>query len=158
MTPIHGNVSCSLCVQFDFIGLFFQVSRICDQFEASNIGRQNRAQVEKNYLEGNDIHLADRSPYKASRSQQIRMVLWRCAVTMLREPMLLRVRVIQVIVIGLLFGLIFFQQKMTSEGVQNINGLTYMFLMQMVRRLTTCSFVVKISFGLDVSVIVWLFV
>lgn len=52
---------------------------------------------------------------------------------MWREPMLLRVRLFQVIVIGLLFGLIFFQQKMTMEGVSNINGLMYMFQMQMVR-------------------------
>jgi ATP-binding cassette, subfamily G (WHITE), eye pigment precursor transporter len=51
---------------------------------------------------------------------------------MLREPMLFRVRIIQVIVIGILFGLIFYQQKMTNEGVMNINGLMYMFLMQMV--------------------------
>ena len=73
--------------------------------------------------------------YKASYWEQMQAVLWRSIITMRREPMLLRVRLVQVIVIGLIFGLIFLQQTNNMAGVQNINGLMYMFLMQMVIRI-----------------------
>ncbi|OQV23731.1 Protein white [Hypsibius exemplaris] len=108
-----------------------KVANICDKFEESDLGRMNVSLAEKSVVDGNDIHLEKRSPYKATWMQQMNAVFRRSIVTMWREPMLLRLRIIQCIVLGLLFGLIFFQQKMTNEGVQNLNGLVYMFLMQM---------------------------
>lgn len=43
----------------------------------------------------------NRSPYKASWWTQFRAVLWRSWISLIKEPMVIRVRIIQTVVSGI---------------------------------------------------------
>lgn len=107
---------------------------ICDTFAQTRSNIAVIAEARKLSAEAGENELVHsiRSPYKATWIEQTGAVLWRTGAVMWREPMLFRVRLFQVIALGLMFGLIYHKAKMTNEGVMNINGLIYMFLMQMV--------------------------
>ncbi|CAL1279820.1 unnamed protein product [Larinioides sclopetarius] len=67
--------------------------------------------------------------YKASWCSQFRTVFWRSWISLVRDPMVFKVRLIQSIVIALLLGLVFFQQKLNDKGIMNINGAIFLVLM-----------------------------
>ncbi|XP_055342361.1 protein white-like [Paramacrobiotus metropolitanus] len=110
-----------------------QVRYICDQFALTERHQTMTSEAHQLIQDAQDTgeKKSKMGTYKASWLEQMRAVLWRARTTMKREPMLFRVRVIQSIVVGLMFGFIYYRQDMTSEGVMNINGILYMFLMQM---------------------------
>lgn len=98
-----------------------QADEICDKFAVSDLGISMKNRVDElmpnstansNRDAGSARYMKHmgRVTYKASYWEQMQAVLWRSVITMRREPMLLRVRLIQVVVIGLIFGLIFLQQ------------------------------------------------
>ncbi|KAF8791853.1 Protein white like protein [Argiope bruennichi] len=67
--------------------------------------------------------------YKASWCTQFRTVFWRSWISLMRDPMVFKVRLAQSIVIALLLGLVFFNQKLTDKGIMNINGAIFLVLM-----------------------------
>ncbi|KAJ8722907.1 hypothetical protein PYW07_004087 [Mythimna separata] len=74
---------------------------------------------------------ARRSPYKASWCAQFRAVLWRSWLSVTKEPMLIKVRFLQTIMVSILIGVIYFGQSLDQDGVMNINGAIFMFLTNM---------------------------
>ncbi|KAK7076882.1 ABC-2 type transporter, partial [Halocaridina rubra] len=72
-----------------------------------------------------------KSPYKASWWSQFRNVLWRSWLEVIREPMLIKVRFVQVMAIALLIGMIYWGQQLNQEGITNINGALFLFLTNM---------------------------
>ncbi|XP_049866741.1 protein white isoform X1 [Pectinophora gossypiella] len=74
---------------------------------------------------------ARRSPYKASWCAQFRAVLWRSWLSVTKEPMLIKVRFLQTIMVSILIGVIYFGQHLDQDGVMNINGAIFMFLTNM---------------------------
>ncbi|KAJ0180331.1 hypothetical protein K1T71_003735 [Dendrolimus kikuchii] len=72
-----------------------------------------------------------RSPYKASWCAQFRAVLWRSWLSVTKEPMLIKVRFLQTVMVSILMGVIYFGQNLDQDGVMNINGAIFMFLTNM---------------------------
>lgn len=113
------------------------IDLICDQFESSDVGvkltleASTLAKTEWNYDEiwtGMDM---GRTPYKAGWCAQFRAVLWRSWLSVMKEPMLIKVRLLQTIMVAFLIGLIYFGQELTEDGVMNINGALFIFLTNM---------------------------
>ncbi|KAK4320583.1 hypothetical protein Pmani_008587 [Petrolisthes manimaculis] len=115
------------------------ITMICDEYEKSEEGISVLKAVAENSkeTEGQEGYnsLADvevrKSPYKASWWTQFRNVLWRSWLEVVREPMLIKVRFLQVLIIALLIGTIYFGQQLTQEGITNINGALFLFLTNM---------------------------
>ncbi|XP_071526746.1 protein white isoform X2 [Panulirus ornatus] len=114
------------------------ITMICDEFIKSEEGinieravRENSKEVEpEGYDSQSDVEVR-KSPYKASWCTQFRNVLWRSWLEVIREPMLIKVRFIQVMAIALLIGMIYWGQKLTQEGITNINGALFLLLTNM---------------------------
>ncbi|WAR21687.1 WHITE-like protein [Mya arenaria] len=78
-----------------------------------------------------DEAFSNTSRYEASIFTQFRAVFARSWKTMIREPMVMRVRVIQTVVLALLLGLIYLQVDNDQEGVMNVNGVLFLVLTNM---------------------------
>ncbi|KAL3083748.1 hypothetical protein niasHT_036741 [Heterodera trifolii] len=63
--------------------------------------------------------------YKSTWFQQFRVLTKRSFFVTLREPMLLRVRLFQTLLVGLLLGSIYWNTAVTQSTVMNINGLMF---------------------------------
>ena len=67
--------------------------------------------------------------YKTNSLIQLKWLVWRSFISSSRNPMETRIIFAQTIFIALLFGLIFLQQDLDQNGVQNINGVIFLLLM-----------------------------
>uniref|UniRef100_A0AAR5QJ71 Protein white n=1 Tax=Dendroctonus ponderosae TaxID=77166 RepID=A0AAR5QJ71_DENPD len=116
------------------------VNMICDRFQRSEAGvqvalesatasgeflRHNGTEV---WLNGNN---GNKSPYKASWCAQFRAVVWRSWLSIIKEPLLVRVRLFQTILVSLVLGAIYYGQVINQDGVMNINGAIFLFLTNM---------------------------
>lgn len=72
-----------------------------------------------------------RNPYKANWFNQFRVVLWRSWLSVMKEPLLVKIRMIQTAVIAILIGMVYFGQKVDKDGVMNINGALFLCLTNM---------------------------
>jgi len=110
------------------------VSAICDAFCHSPEGRslkQMDEQHEGKFMNKPHGSSLRKSPYKASWWAQFCAVLWRSAVSILREPLVVRMRMYQTSVIAIVLGLLYLNQGMDQNGVQNINGAMFLMLTNM---------------------------
>ncbi|GLG96976.1 Protein brown [Gryllus bimaculatus] len=142
------------------------IELVCDAFQRSEEGLRLAAEVEnvadtqvKAVMAGglwgeNPWQTADAScsPYKASWIAQFRAVFWRSWLSVLKEPILIRVRMLQTLVhnqlvdmfnvridakglsfqmVSLMIGIIYFGQELNQDGVMNINGALFIFLTNM---------------------------
>ncbi|WAQ93831.1 WHITE-like protein [Mya arenaria] len=78
-----------------------------------------------------DEAFSNTSRYEASFLTQFRAVFARSWKTMIREPMVVRVRVAQTLMLGLILGVIYLQLDINQEGVMNINGVLFLMLTNM---------------------------
>ncbi|XP_068753608.1 protein white-like [Montipora capricornis] len=69
-----------------------------------------------------------RSQYKVSWCKQFRSVLWRSWLTNNRDSLIYRVRIYQMVFIGLVTGVFFFQVEYDQSGIQNIYGALFFML------------------------------
>ncbi|OXU28894.1 hypothetical protein TSAR_016626 [Trichomalopsis sarcophagae] len=113
------------------------IHKVCDQFECSNLGKKISKKVENiiDFVEEN--HYKDKNmqiknfTYKASWLEQFKAVLWRSWLSVIKEPILIKVRLLQTIMVSLLIGIIYLNQKLDQDGVMNINGALFIFLTNM---------------------------
>ena len=110
---------------------------LCDGFATSEEGRQVEQEVAGQVggavvQEGGTAtwdHLAgSSSPYLATWRQQFAALAWRTGLANLRNPMAMRTRLGQAIIIALILGVLYWQQDSNQQGVQNINGALYILL------------------------------
>ncbi|XP_055346252.1 protein white-like [Paramacrobiotus metropolitanus] len=109
-----------------------RAEKVCDAFENSERGRKILTATKE--IHNNELpagSMAKKSAYKANWFRQFAAVMWRSALSVVREPLIVKVRLIQTIFIALLLGIIFLRQENTAEGVQNINGAIFLFLTNM---------------------------
>merc|ERR1712142_1402784 len=71
------------------------------------------------------------SPYKASWWVQFTALMWRSWLSVIKEPLIVKVRIMQTIVIALILGAVYFGQELTEEGVMSINGAIFLFITNM---------------------------
>ncbi|XP_075159333.1 protein white-like [Haematobia irritans] len=110
-----------------------RISKICDNFAVGKVAREMEQSVQK------IVAKSDSTPkdedigytYKASWLTQFRAIVWRSWISTLKEPLLVKVRLIQTTMVAILIGLIFLQQPLTQVGVMNINGAIFLFLTNM---------------------------
>jgi len=104
-----------------------RVANICDKFTQSQEGQQLQAAAVPL-----DIHDQDQttpsSPYTVGWCGQFQALLWRGWLGVVREPRIVKVRVLQTIFTALLIGGIYYGQKMDQDGIFNINGVLFFFI------------------------------
>merc|ERR1712150_124953 len=70
-----------------------------------------------------------RSPYKASWWKQFTALLWRGSLSVLKDPELLQIKLIQAIALAIILGIIYLNQNYnTNEGIMNVNGAIFLML------------------------------
>ncbi|XP_012525944.1 protein white [Monomorium pharaonis] len=116
----------------------YAIETTCDAFRKSEDGVNLARQAETVHGEFEDTLKrsryskdSDRSLYKANWCEQFRAVLWRSWLSVIREPILIKVRFLQIIMVALLIGVIYFGQRIDQDGVMNINGALFIFLTSM---------------------------
>lgn len=136
------------------------IRKICDAFSVSEYQTKINDEINKlqsnsyaskwmNGSKGNGVE-----NYRVSWWAQFRAILWRSWLTVLKEPLLVRVRLLQTVVclsifmnlywhffitlfcfpfqlVAVVVGIIFYGQELTQDGVMNINGAIFLFLTNM---------------------------
>ncbi|CAG2116215.1 unnamed protein product, partial [Medioppia subpectinata] len=69
--------------------------------------------------------------YRVSYCQQLRTLLWRCMLVVLREPAVSQVRLLQTVVIAVIVGIVYWNQKLDQKSVMNINGALFLLVTNM---------------------------
>ena len=73
-----------------------------------------------------------KSPYKSSWWEQFCALLWRSWLSVIKEPLLLKVRILQTVMTALTLGVIYFGQRgekgYDQQSVQNVNGALFLLL------------------------------
>ncbi|KAB0802095.1 hypothetical protein PPYR_04281 [Photinus pyralis] len=111
------------------------VQTICDKFAQSELGtsiaRETDIEIGEYTVEDYPRGVREESPYKSSWCTQLRVLLWRSWLSDMRDPLIIRMRIGQTILIAILVSLIYAGQTLTEEGVMSINGVMYIFLSNM---------------------------
>ncbi|XP_067640277.1 protein white [Eurosta solidaginis] len=109
-----------------------RIAKICDNFAVGKISREMEQNFQK-LANSNGLSREDENgfTYKASWCMQFRAILWRSWLSVLKEPLLVKVRLLQTTLVAVLIGLIFLGQQLTQVGVMNINGAIFLFLTNM---------------------------
>ncbi|KAG5327518.1 WHITE protein, partial [Pseudoatta argentina] len=114
------------------------IETTCDIFRRSEYGANIILKAEAVHSEFEDTlrwfnhsKNSSRSVYKASWCEQFRAVLWRSWLSVIKEPILIKVRFLQTVMVSLLIGVIYFGQRIDQDGVMNINGALFIFLTNM---------------------------
>ncbi|KAL0130712.1 hypothetical protein PUN28_002381 [Cardiocondyla obscurior] len=114
------------------------IETTCDTFQRSEYGANIAQKADTVHGEFEDTlkqlkysKKSGRSVYKASWCEQFRAVLWRSWLSVIKEPILIKVRFLQTIMVSLLIGVIYFGQQIDQDGVMNINGALFIFLTNM---------------------------
>ena len=89
------------------------ITKVCDEFETREVGRHILSEIEyqtenvtketSGRLSKVDEKRTSSSPYKASWWDQFKALLWRSFLAVIKEPMIMQVRIFQTIVSGLNF-------------------------------------------------------
>ncbi|KRK06073.1 protein white isoform X2 [Drosophila yakuba] len=108
-----------------------RIAKICDNFAISKVARDMEQLLATKNLDKPLEHPENGYTYKATWFMQFRAVLWRSWLSVLKEPLLVKVRLIQTTMVAILIGLIFLGQQLTQVGVMNINGAIFLFLTNM---------------------------
>ncbi|XP_022225918.2 protein white [Drosophila obscura] len=108
-----------------------RIAKICDNFAVSKVARDMEQLLATKNLEQPLDQPENGYTYKATWFMQFRAVLWRSWLSVLKEPLLVKVRLIQTTMVAILIGLIFLGQQLTQVGVMNINGAIFLFLTNM---------------------------
>ncbi|CAK9815498.1 Protein white [Anthophora plagiata] len=115
----------------------YAINTVCDTFQKSEHGMKIALEAEaingefEDSLRDLKYSKGNRSPYKATWCEQFRAVLWRSWLSVMKEPILIKVRLLQTIMVSLLIGVVYFGQQLDQDGVMNINGALFIFLTNM---------------------------
>ncbi|KAK4030084.1 hypothetical protein OUZ56_023042 [Daphnia magna] len=105
-----------------------KIAEICDVYESSEASRLVSATAKANSTNSNpkiqesDGNKVNNSPYKVSWFAQFKAVLWRSFITVIREPTVFKVKMIQTIFIAVMVALIFQGHALQFVSIRNIQG------------------------------------
>ena len=121
-----------------------RVRKLCEAYERSEAGVETkaitaRAAEQRSSSDSSDSNaavaevsrarLAKR--YKASWMTQFRVLLWRCILGNIREPLLIQVRLQQTLIVAVILGLIYWQTNIEAKTIMNVNGVLFLFITNM---------------------------
>nr|QUF59469.1 ATP-binding cassette transporter Abcg-like5 [Brachionus angularis] len=111
------------------------IEKVCINFEKSNqMAYLNEDLKKANEMPSNPntkISLKNKISYKVNVFVQFIWLLWRSFLATIRDPFSTQIAVVQTIFIAVLLGLIFLRLKYDQSGVQNMNGIMFLFLTNM---------------------------
>ncbi|XP_053662239.1 protein white isoform X1 [Anopheles marshallii] len=113
------------------------IKKICDSFAVSPIAREvleTASVVGKGMDEPYMLQPMEgvgSTGYRSSWWTQFYCILWRSWLSVLKDPMLVKVRLLQTAMVATLIGSIYFGQVLDQDGVMNINGSLFLFLTNM---------------------------
>ncbi|KAE8745105.1 ABC-transporter, subfamily G member 05 [Frankliniella occidentalis] len=114
-----------------------RINRVCDAYERSEHAARSAAVTDypvkglpplEGGRAGSTWLLRDprsSSRYKASWATQFAALLWRSWLSVRKDPLLVRVRVLQTAVIALLVSFLYFGQSLDQTGLVNINAALF---------------------------------
>lgn len=108
-----------------------RIDTICDGFNNSETGLETRSLVKEAETEINEKYQKDAnrySPYKASWTEQFSALAWRQALALIKNPMIVQVRLIQAFVIAIILGTIYYGQENDQASIQNSNGALFVLI------------------------------
>jgi ATP-binding cassette, subfamily G (WHITE), eye pigment precursor transporter len=110
-----------------------KIDKICESYLKSYSYSKNEIAInEANMLEDNlnyDVDLSTKVQYRSNVLVQFRWLLWRSSLSVLRDPRSSYIALIQTIFISVILGLVYLQQKNDQPGIQNINGVLFLMLL-----------------------------
>nr|QNH67900.1 ATP-binding cassette transporter subfamily G-like protein 1 [Brachionus rotundiformis] len=108
------------------------ISKVCSGFQESvHFSTNAQYLLEANRMAENPetrIKLKNRISYKANIFIQFIWLLWRSFLSTIRDKLSFQISIIQTIIIAILLGLIYLRIEYNQAGVQNINGIIFLFL------------------------------
>ncbi|XP_054160832.1 protein white-like [Oppia nitens] len=114
-----------------------KIDEICNKFTEYSSGTDLKPSIANNSFQSlltkksfPDI-LTDAPKYRSNCLRQFRAVMWRSALVVLREPMITQIRIVQTMIVSLILGVVYFNQKLDQKGVMNINGALFLLLTNM---------------------------
>uniref|UniRef100_A0A182N1H9 ABC transporter domain-containing protein n=1 Tax=Anopheles dirus TaxID=7168 RepID=A0A182N1H9_9DIPT len=114
------------------------IKKICDSFAVSPIAREVLETASVAGAKGMDepyllqpMEGVGSTGYRSSWWTQFYCILWRSWLSVLKDPMLVKVRLLQTAMVATLIGSIYFGQVLDQDGVMNINGSLFLFLTNM---------------------------
>ncbi|KAL4222302.1 ATPase [Mactra antiquata] len=111
-----------------------KIETICDKFEETDRCKSIKNEIKstaENPKKTGIIYeeaFSNTSRYEAPWYQQFVAVFARSTKTVIREPMVMRVRAAQTIVLALMLSLIYLQLDLDQPGVMNVNGVLFLVL------------------------------
>ncbi|XP_056007707.1 protein white-like [Ostrea edulis] len=120
-TDCKGRVE-KIC---DFYNSNVTASKKVDHYEQSMDPYERR--ISEKVLEESIQSLSSSGP---SYFQQLRCVMWRTWITTVREPMLVKIKFIQTLIIALFIGLVYLKttNDYHQEDIMNINGVIFLLI------------------------------
>ncbi|CAG5130203.1 unnamed protein product [Candidula unifasciata] len=109
---------------------------LCDKFatgtDANSIAWETENLIKTACDNKNDPLLDEvvtgESRYKASWLTQYRYLFWRSWISVYRDVVLFRIRIMQAFVLGVVLGLVYLQLTVDQKGVMNINGAIFLLI------------------------------
>ena len=110
-----------------------RVSAICAGFQDSQAGAELRAELKSIERQGETREDKQGSSlagglYKASWLHQLSALTWRQALSVVRDPMMFKVKITTAIVVGLILGVLYQGQELDQAGIQNANGALFVII------------------------------
>ncbi|KAK7111238.1 protein white-like [Littorina saxatilis] len=113
-----------------------KVNAICDAFDITDEANETRNHFAKEKSDSArtsgsvmmDEAFKTESRYEAGWGRQFSCVIWRSWISLMRDAILFRVRMIQTMVVALVLGLIYLRLDYDQKGVMNINGALFLLI------------------------------
>jgi len=107
-----------------------KIEAFCNKFGESEEGLELHTIVEEEMTReskehGDAFNIENESVYKASWLMQFRALMWRNWISLVRDPKLVKMKLMQTLIISLIFGCVYYGQKLDQFGIMNINGALF---------------------------------
>jgi ATP-binding cassette, subfamily G (WHITE), eye pigment precursor transporter len=115
-----------------------KVKSICQYFETSSFASKVKEEInEINTIQRKTIgtestKIVNKKPsslvnnYKNNSFIQLKWLMWRSFLSISRNPMLTKIKIGEILIYSIYTGLVYFNQQLTQPGVQNINSLLFL--------------------------------
>ena len=108
-----------------------RISAICAGFQESQAEAELMAELKN--IEGQEeseqeSDSLDQPLYKASWFTQLAALTWRQALSVARNPMMFKVKIITAVLVGLILGVLYQGQELNQAGIQNANGALFLII------------------------------
>lgn len=112
-----------------------RVNKVCDIFARSEYGDRVSEEITRQLdpckQEANAITFDEKklsSPYQASWVEQFKALIYRGFLSSIKEPMLVKMRIVEFIIIAIILGSLYFGQENDQTGITNINGALFLMM------------------------------